>query len=142
VAEPEDRLATARAVVTDVITATWRQLARRGEVISEEVRDAVLALMVERSPRAKFRMIAERSELLTHEAERLVDSAAVFMRHTGANNYGTFFTSHFEMITIVRRGEYDLEQVPERAPAQRILDHAQVAGREGRLVPCSRDANA
>ncbi|PSL45978.1 CHAT domain-containing protein [Saccharothrix carnea] len=114
----EDGLAAARVVVVDVITAAWHQLARRGEFIPEEVRDAVIAVLVQRSPRTKIRMIAARPELLSHEAERLVDSAAVFSRDAGADARTThYFAGHLGMFTAVRLGDYDLDLIPEHPRA-------------------------
>lgn len=109
-------LAQRAKVVTLVVTAAWLSQRRMGEGVGAEVRDAVITLVTERSPRAKFRMIGERPEFADDAAERLLDHAAALSRAApGADgSFVRFFESHMEMIREFRAGGVPLDAVPEK----------------------------
>ena len=73
-------LAAAAKAVTKAVEAAWLVQQKMGEGIGPEVRDALIALVTERSPRAKVRMISERPELTDNAAERLIDHAIALVR--------------------------------------------------------------
>ncbi|WP_431894342.1 CHAT domain-containing protein [Micromonospora haikouensis] len=110
----KEQLAKAVRAVTQCVQSGWLLQSRMGESIEEPVRDAVIELVMERSPRASFRMIAEREELRSREAERLLDRTIEFVRTTPQANelYERFFITHLEMIRIVRAGEAEADDMP------------------------------
>lgn len=110
----EARLARARALVTRLVEAAWMKQSRLGEGIGEHVRDAVIALVTEQSPRAKVRMVMERAESLNREAERLLDHTVEIVRTVpqGDSSYVRFFEAAIDLIKLVREGEVDLDSVP------------------------------
>ncbi|MEV6906082.1 CHAT domain-containing protein [Amycolatopsis sp. NPDC051071] len=110
----KEQLAAAAQAVTKAVQAAWLLQARIGEGIGEPVRDAVIELVTERGPRAKFRMITERKELLSREAERLIDRTIEFLRTLpqADSSYERFFVSHLEMIRLVQAGEIDADDMP------------------------------
>ncbi|MFC7734183.1 CHAT domain-containing protein [Actinomadura keratinilytica] len=116
--ESAEHLAWATDYVTTVVNAAWNLPARIGDGIGEQVRDAVLALVTERSPRAKYRMISDRPELLGHEAERFLDHCTDLVRsRLGADpSHIAFFESHREMIKLVRAGEVGIDGLPAEPP--------------------------
>jgi tetratricopeptide (TPR) repeat protein len=110
-------LAKAVRLVTTTVNAVWDLQVRMGEGVHEHVRDAVLDLVRERGPRAKFQMIVERPELRSHEAERLLDRAADYFRSLALSEPGNvrnvrFFEAHLDFIKLVRAGRVDLGRVP------------------------------
>jgi hypothetical protein len=126
-------------VVTKCVQAAWLMRSRMGESIEEPVRDAVIELVTERSPRDRFRMIAEREELRSREAELLIDRTIELV---GAipdadDFYERFFTAHLEMIELVHAGEVEADDMPmepldaaarEAAFAHPRADRPQTAG--------------
>ncbi|MCZ7430027.1 CHAT domain-containing protein [Micromonospora sp. WMMA1949] len=110
----KERLAKAARVITESVQAAWLMQSRMGDSIEEPVRDAVVELITEGSPRAKLRMIAEREELRSREAERLIDRTIEFVRAIpqADASYERFFTAHLEMIRIVRAGEVEADDMP------------------------------
>ncbi|WP_230533854.1 CHAT domain-containing protein [Salinispora arenicola] len=112
--DPSAHLARARRAVTAAVTAAWLAQARAGEAIGEHVRDLIITLVTERSPRAKFQMISEHPQLQGDAAERLLDRAVEFCRGVPDPNpsYVRFFQSHLDMIRLVRSGQVAAEAVP------------------------------
>ncbi|MEU8376085.1 CHAT domain-containing protein [Micromonospora sp. NPDC048894] len=96
------------------MTAAWLAQAHAGEAIGEQVRDLIITLVTERSPRAKFQLISEHSHLQGDEAERLLDRA-VELCHGLPNpdpSYVRFFQSHLDMIHLVRSGQVAVNAAP------------------------------
>lgn len=134
-----EQLAGAARAVTKGVQAAWLMQSRMGESIEESVRDAVIELVTERSPRARLRMIAQREELRSREAERLIDRTIEFVRAIPQidDSYQRFFTAHLEMIRAVRAGEVEADDLPvapldaaarEAAYARPRADRPQTAG--------------
>ncbi|GAA1880477.1 CHAT domain-containing protein [Actinomadura bangladeshensis] len=107
-------LAWAAKFATDTVNTAWLMQRRLGEGIGEQVRDAVIALVVRRGPRAKFSMITERAELRGHEAERLLDHALAVIRMDPRPDptHIRFFEAHLDMIKLVREGKVDVSAIP------------------------------
>ena len=124
-------LASARTMVTKALEAAWGLQVRLGEGAGDRVHDSVLALVLERSPRAKFQMILDHPELLSHEAERLLDRTADLFRSLPDPELShiRFFESHLDMIRLVRAGGVNLDAVPEK-PFSAAVGNEASAGSE------------
>ncbi|BEL05614.1 hypothetical protein Q0Z83_038050 [Actinoplanes sichuanensis] len=130
--DPEkEHLSKVARFVTDIVQAAWLLQSRMGESTEVSVRDAVVSLVTERSPRARFRMIAEREEFRSPKAERLMDRIIDFVRTVPLpdDSYERFFTAHLEMIRTVRTGAVEADDMPVEPPdADFRADRPQNAG--------------
>ena len=131
-------LAAAAKAVTKAVEAAWLVQQKMGEGIGPEVRDALIALVTERSPRAKVRMISERPELTDNAAERLIDHAIALVRALPAADasYVRFFESHLVFIRQVRTGAMS----PGDVPAEPLPDAAREKILADRRSPGSQRA--
>src|SRR4051794_27432295 len=103
-AADEAQLTWAGQAVSQIVTMAWHLRARIGEPVEERVRDAVLALVTQRSPRAKAELIRSDPALAGNEVELLLDTAAEVCRQMPGSDpsWPRFFMSHLDIVRLVR----------------------------------------
>jgi hypothetical protein len=138
------RLAQLTQAVTMIVTTAWRSQQRMGENIGAEVRDAVITLVTERSPRAKFQMVVDRPELSGLAAERLLDHAAGLCRTLpGVDaSYARFFESHMDMVRDALSGEIPASAVPVEPLADEVREEVLADMRSGAQSARDHDRRA